>query len=519
MPHRADPGEGVRVSPDLLPLELLQIATLPDRDGYEVHIVDAMVHDDHMKRLMELCDGALLFASSCILGYQVTHGAQVAKAVRRRFPDLPIIWGGWFPSVLPERYLEEKIADAVGLGQGEITFHEVVQAIDNGTSLEDVAGLCIPVDGKPHYTAHREVVGFDAFPDVPWQLIDFEEYVKLQNHPGKSKLRHRLPDPIDFPQGKELRIFSYFSSFGCPEPCTFCCSPQVTGKRWKALPGKLLFERLEECRERYDFNVVRFQDANFGVAEKRSNEYCRSLVEAGSPYWWNATYEVETIARYKPESCDLLAEAKCHLVILGAEAGSEEQQERIKKKIDIENHLELALGRIYDRGLATGTTWIIGYPGEERDSMFATIDVAARMKYKFPGSASDIFPFRPIPGSEDYQHALDHGYTPPTTLEEWGSCLEYKMETDDIRIPDEVLWRWRRYGATASFYDGLVHEGSSVVLGVLQKISGWRLKKGVYTFPIEQKLFDIYVRLTGQTQQDAIAVDRTSGVTPHPVQS
>ena len=68
LPHRADPDQGIRVAADLLPLELPQIAALPEANGYEVHIVDAMVHDDYMERLMQLCDGALLFASSCILG-------------------------------------------------------------------------------------------------------------------------------------------------------------------------------------------------------------------------------------------------------------------------------------------------------------------------------------------------------------------------------------------------------------------------------------------------------------------
>ena len=91
LPHRADPDAGVRVAADLLPLELLQIAMLPEREGYEVHIVDAMVHDDYRERLFELCDGALLFASSCILGFQVTHGVRVAREIRERFPKLPIL--------------------------------------------------------------------------------------------------------------------------------------------------------------------------------------------------------------------------------------------------------------------------------------------------------------------------------------------------------------------------------------------------------------------------------------------
>jgi radical SAM superfamily enzyme YgiQ (UPF0313 family) len=470
-----------------------------------------------MRRLLELCDGALLFASSCILGYQVTHGAEVAQAIRQRFPKLPILWGGWFPSVVPEMYLKEGIADAVGLGQGELTFWDSVQAIDAGTPLDDVPGLAILRDGEMVKTAPRPVVGFDRIPDVPWHLLDFELYVRWQNETGNAKVRHKLPDPDGFKPGTPLRGFSYFSSFGCPEPCTFCCSPMVTNRRWKAIPGKQLAERIFECHERFDFNVLRFQDANFGVAEKRSNEWCEALLADGPPpFWWNATYEIETIARYKEPSCDLLRDSKCHLIVLGAEAGSKEQQEQIKKEIDLEHHLELALRRIYERGIKTGTTWIIGYPGENGESMHKTIALAALMKHKFPGSASDIFPFRPIPGSEDYYRALALGYDPPKTLAGWGACLEYKSEVDDIHLPNDVVETWRRYCATASFYDGLVHEGAAPIRKAMQAISGWRLRNGNYRLPLEQKLFDWYVRFTGQTQEDAIALDRTAGVTPHP---
>ena len=203
--------------------------------------------------------------------------------------------------------------------------------------------------------------------------------------------------------------------------------------------------------------------------------------------------------------------------MLGAEAGSAAQQEVIKKKIDLENNLEFALGRVYDRKIQTGTTWIIGYPGESRESMLSTINLAAKMKEKFPGSASDIFPYRGIPGSEEYDKAIEIGYKPPTTLEQWGDVLEYKYEVDDVTLPEDVVKTWRRYGATSSFYDGLVQEGSGFMREGIRKLAGWRLRNGNYTFPIEQKAFDMYVKVTGQTQKDAIQTDRTSGVTPNPV--
>ncbi len=519
LPHRANPEEGVRVYADLLPLELLQIAAIPDAEGYEVVIIDAMVEEDYMGKLMELCDGALLFASSCILGSQVGHGAVVARKIRAAYPDLPMIWGGWFPSVAYEQYLREGIADAVAIGQGEITFWEFVQALENGTPFDDVDGLALLRDDKVHMTNTRKIVGWDAFPDAPWHLIDFERYVELQNNPGSAKVRHKLPLPWKMPKGTQVRGFSYYSSYGCPEPCSFCCSPFLTNRRWKAMPGDMLADRLLGLQDRYKFNIVRFQDANFGVHEKRSNEWCDKLIEAGSPFYWNATYEIETIARYKEESMDRLRDANCHLVILGAEAGSNEQQTRIKKFIDVEKNVELALRKIYDRGIQTGTTWIIGYPGEDRASMLATIQKAAEMKYKFPGSASDIFPFRPIPGSADWDETVKLGMPVPKTLEDWGGCLEYKVDVQELgnSIPDDILDVWRRYTATSSFYDGHVNEGSGAVRSAMRKISGWRLKNCNFNFTVEQKAFDLFVKLTGQSQKDAIQIDRTSGVTPNPV--
>ena len=151
--------------------------------------------------------------------------------------------------------------------------------------------------------------------------------------------------------------------------------------------------------------------------------------------------------------------------------------------------------------------------------MHATIRMAAKMKHNYPGSASDIFPFRAIPGTEDFDEAVKLGYQAPSNFEEWGSCLEYKYEYDDIGLPYDVINTWKRYGATASFYDGHVHEGSGLMRKALRSISGWRLRTGNYRLPIEQKAFDLYVRLTGQTQSDKIKLDQTSGVTPHPVQS
>ena len=499
LPHRADPGRGEMFSADLLPLELLQIASGPASEGYEIVLLDAMIEENYIEKVLEACDGALCFASSCILGYQVYDGYVVAQAVRERFPDLPIIWGGWFPSVTPEMYLETNIADAVCIGQGEIAFHEIVQALESGEDLANIPGLAVKRDGRTIYTDHREVVGFDQFQPVPWHLLEYERYAELQIRPTQKKVRHRFPLPGDWTPENPPRAFSHFSSFGCPEPCTFCCSPGVTGRRWKAIPGKQLAEEIAELQARFKFDVLRFQDANFGVAEKRTKEFCQGLVDLKVPIHWNGTIEVETMMRYKPETLDLLEESKCHLLWLGAETGTWAMQERIKKNIKLEN-IPAAIGELANRGIVPGTFWIIGYPGETQESMEETLRQAAKVKHAYPIAGSEVYPFRPIPGTEDFDAAVKLGYEPPQGFEEWGDCFEYKYNAQNTPIPASVRETWTHYNNTASIYDKHVEEGPQWMRDLLSKAAGWRLKRGTYSFPIEQKIFDLYVRVTGQAQ-------------------
>ena len=499
LPHRADPERGEMFSADLLPLELLQIASGPAAEGYEVVMIDAMVDPDYKRKVLEACEDALLFASSCILGYQVYDGYVVAQMVREKHPDLPIVWGGWFPSVTPELYLQAGIADAVCIGQGELAFLEIVQTVESGGDLAEVPGLAVMRDGQVVRTGNRAVVGFDKFHPTPWHLLDYEKYAELQVRPTHMKVRHRFPLPGPYTPDNPPRGFSHFSSFGCPEPCTFCCSPLVTGRRWKAIKGPELAEEIAELQQRFKFDVLRFQDANFGVHEKRTREFSEKLIELEVPIYWNGTIEIETIMRYQEETLDLLKDSKCHLLWLGAEAGTKEMQERIKKFIEID-HIPEAIGKLASRDIIPGTFWIIGYPGETRESMEATLRQAAKIKHAYPLAGSEVYPFRPIPGTEDFDAAVKLGYQPPKDFHEWGACFEYKYNSQNTPIPPDIRERWTRYNNTAAIYDEYVQEGPEWMRKALARMAGWRLKKNRYAFPLEQKLFDVYVRATGQAQ-------------------
>jgi hypothetical protein len=139
-PKQVDESLGLPSSKDMLPLEMLAISAFPLEEGYEVVIVDGSLHDGESghARLVEACDGAMLYGTTGILGYMVVDGWLATEKVKARFPDLPAVIGGWFASVRPDLQLETGLYDAVAHGQGEHTFMDIVRAVDAGEPLDSV---------------------------------------------------------------------------------------------------------------------------------------------------------------------------------------------------------------------------------------------------------------------------------------------------------------------------------------------------------------------------------------------
>jgi len=445
--------------PDELPLPLLTIAAWPLRRGYDVVLVDGtrVSAAEARGRVLEACEGALLFATTGILGPQVRDALQVTRAVKARFPDLPALVGGWFASVVPELYLATGLFDAVALGQGEITFRELVAAVDAGTPLEEVAGLALLRDGLPVRSARRPIVAWDRLLDCPWDLLQPEDYRVPQQRMWRGKGRGVYRN-IELPSFQ----IAYFSSFGCPLPCTFCCSPSVSGQRWQAMSAERMLDDLCALQDRWGFDSVHFNDANFGVDVRRMVAFAEGLLRRGLRMHWLAYVQAESFLRCTDEELDALAASGLYGCVLGAEAGSAPTMARVRKPTREGGNLEAAR-RLAARGIVPRMTYMIGFPWEDRCSMLATIDEARRVVQHCPGARPEIWPFLPIPGSEDWNEALERGYAPPARLEDWGAVGDYWEEAPwPGRIPADVERRRR-----------LFMHFSSLALGVVRERSGW----------------------------------------------
>ncbi|MDP6410714.1 MAG: hypothetical protein QGI46_15165, partial [Planctomycetota bacterium] len=303
----------------------------------------------------------------------------------------------------------------------------------------------------------------------------------------------RMPTPPGF-EGRPFFGISYVSSFGCPEPCTFCCSPGLTHRRWKHLPAARLLDDLCDVTERWGVDAVRFYDANWGVDERRSRAFSEGLIERGVDVAWYCLMQAGSIVRYAPQTLDAMRDSGLYVVGVGGETGDAAMMRAIGKHTPTDAN-EQATWELDRRGITAWVTYIIGYPHEEERSMMRTLEECRRIAARCVHARPTVWPYRPIPGSALYPAALELGYRPPSSLEEWGTIGEYHLdETWPGKIPAHVA-RARR----------LFEHLTTLKLGLPRGRIGWwerraqrRLESGdLRGARLEAKAFDLYQRLTG----------------------
>jgi radical SAM superfamily enzyme YgiQ (UPF0313 family) len=458
-----------------MPIALLAIAAWPIADGFEVKIIDGTrywPHEAH-QRVVEACEGALLYATTGILGHQITDGLICSQKVKERHPHLPLFMGGWFASTTPEMQLRTGLYDAVAIGQGEITFREIVQAVHAGEPLDDVHGLALMRDGKVYQTPERKIAGWDRILNLPWHLIDPELYLKPQ-----LRERDRGTMGTAFGPGRPRFEISYFASYGCPHACTFCCSPRVTGRGWKAMPAERMLDDLAELKEQWGFDGVSVLDANYGVKEERSRKVAEGMLNRGLHFSYYTYCEASSLLRYQPSTLDLMAESGMYGCVLGGEAGCAETLDRIKKPSSTEDTLRAGV-ELEKRGMSSLISFMIGYPGETSASMYATLDQARRVAVACPNTRVEVWPFRPLPGTEEYDRAIRAGFRPPASLEEWGLSGDYW--TDQAwpeSVPKDVAKARRIFMFYSSIGQGRVRQKN----GFWEKRARQRLRKKDFRF-------------------------------------
>ncbi len=380
-----------------MPLALLAIGSELDPELYEVVTIDARLDPEAGNTVLSHLPDALCLGVTVLTGAPISDALQVSRAAKQSHPNVPVIWGGWHPSMFASECLSEPSVDVTVRGQGEETFVEIVRRLSEGLSLVGCDGCTIRLpDGSILENPARPLAQVEKFRVHDYGLIPVERYFDL----------------------KGRRQLDFISSQGCNFRCAFCSDPFVYGRKWVGLEPVRMALRLKELWDRYHFDDVNFQDETFFTKADRVRALAERIVDSGMKFTWAATMRADQGIRLPDEVWELCRQSGLRRLLVGVESGSNEVLKRIRKDIKIEQVYETAQ-KMLEFGIAGHFPFIVGFPDETDEHIQATLHCAERLRSMSPDFLTPIFYFKPYPGSALVIEAVAKGFRLPDTLEAW----------------------------------------------------------------------------------------------------
>src|SRR5271154_2208191 len=139
------------------PLCMLALASTLRQANFEVLLIDAAIDPDYRTHIMCESVDALCIGISVLTGPMIQGAIEIATAIKSALPWLPIIFGGWHPTLVPDETLSEPFVDIVVRGQGEVTLVEIAEALLAKRSLDGIAGVSFKTDGRRKHNVDRHV--------------------------------------------------------------------------------------------------------------------------------------------------------------------------------------------------------------------------------------------------------------------------------------------------------------------------------------------------------------------------
>src|SRR5438105_11913313 len=153
------------------PRGLLSLAGSLRAAGYQPCVIDGAINRDYRRIVSDEIADSVCFGISLLTGPMIRDAIEIASMVRRLRPELPIVFGGWHPSLLSGQTLREDFVDIVVRHQGEKTLVEILQRLESGGGLERVDGCWFKRNGQIIQNADRHTIPLYALPPPAYDLI------------------------------------------------------------------------------------------------------------------------------------------------------------------------------------------------------------------------------------------------------------------------------------------------------------------------------------------------------------
>ncbi|HEU5290849.1 MAG TPA: radical SAM protein [Cyclobacteriaceae bacterium] len=472
-------GDNVRIIPNAI----LAIAASIEKQ-FDYVVVDGNREKDPLSKIIQyLSTGEFkFFASTVMPGPQLKQAIPFTKYVREQFPELKIIWGGYFASNHHKTVINSKQVDVVVNGPGDKTFPALLHAMIKNESFEHLENLVFLKDGKLIKTKKATLYEQDELPALPYDTLN--TFYSIEGYLGKTFLGNRT--------------IAYHSSIGCPFTCSFCGVVPIFDARWKGKSAQSIYKDLVYLKGKYHGNAFQFHDNNFFVSEKRAVEFA-NLIASEKMKWW-AEGRIDTMDKFSDESLQAVADSGCTMIFFGAESGNNALLKQMDKGgMQTGEKIKSFAARIKKFGIIPEYSFVLGLPAPTEQQVWQQINDEIKfikeIKAINPTTEIVIYIYTPVPteGSELFDGSLDRGFKFPQTLEEW-----MQPQWLNFDLHREYLTPWLKPEMIRYIHDfeTVVHAQyptvsdyklSSLQRKAIKMLSRIRYEKNIFSYPLELK--------------------------------
>jgi len=362
---------------------LALLAAVLEREGYRVTVLDANALGLQPSDVAALVTGADVVGLTAMTP-TVSAAIAIARQLKQANPELTLIMGGTHATLLPDETLARAPEiDIIVRGEGEETIIELLQAIENKRSLDNIAGISYRTNGKITSTAVRSTnVNMDSLPFLAYHLMPWQKY---KPHP---------------PHGRVLPFAAVITSRGCPYRCAYCSKP-IFGNKFRAQSPERVVAEIAYLTEKFGIKEIAFYDDVFTLDKQRAYAIADGIIKKGLKISWTCESRVNLVDK---ELLRHIKQAGCYAIAYGIESASPKILDTLHKDITPEQ-VEEAVRISQEAGLQTIGYLMIGSPGETPETIQQTIRFARKLKLDF----AQFSVTTPFPGTELYKLLGDKG--------------------------------------------------------------------------------------------------------------
>lgn len=456
------------------PLSMVALASQLIYHGYSVEIFDSRV-DEAIEVVLDSISKDLLFIGvSAMSGYQVVDGLRFSKVAKSAFPTIPIVWGGWHPTILSEQTIKHPSVDIIVRGQGEITITELADTLKNGLTLEKISGIHYKLKDAIYKNPDRPLSDINDFTSRNYNLLNTSKYTISDGH------------------------LHYQTSVGCPYKCSFCGITSYFHQRYNCLTPKRVIQELKYLYERYTLKHISFYDSLFFIDLQRSKEILREIIESGIAITWDASTRVDLVLKFDEETYELIKKSGCSKLSLGIESGSPRILKLFVKDINPEK-THNSLKALSDHSLTVSANYIIAPPTESEKEFWETVESIKWVVSLNPKNKIVLYRYTPIPGTDIYELEKQEKTIQefPENLDDWEWFYRKVLSGPSIYLSKDDKFKRPRilYYFYIAYFSNLKNkirsEWKSISIYPIWRIAKWRCDSKWFFFPIEWYAYKI----------------------------